>query len=95
MAVYVDDAIHPWRGKKWCHMFADDLRELHRLAAAIGLKRAWFQNDPRLPHYDLTESKRKLALSLGAKEVSYSVTAQYIKKRISRQKKLGSKLSNR
>ncbi len=36
------------------HLVADTLAELHSFAQAMGLKRAWFQNHPRHPHYDLT-----------------------------------------
>jgi hypothetical protein len=49
--------------------FSDDpdLRELHEIARKIGLKPEWFQTDnPRFPHYDLTASKRRLALLNGA-----------------------------
>ena len=55
-------------GKQWCHMFADSTEELHQFAKQLGLKQEWFQ-DKKLPHYDLVESKRKLALSLGAQEI--------------------------
>lgn len=57
-----------WRWSSYCHMFADSLDELHEFANKIGMKRIWFQNK-RLPHYDLTEKRRKLAVSLGAQEV--------------------------
>jgi len=53
-----------------CHMFADDLEELHEMALRIGMKMAWFQEDKRLPHYDLTSSRRAMAVGLGAKEVT-------------------------
>lgn len=92
MTVYVDNAIHEWRGKRWAHMFCDgDIRELHRLAQAIGLKRAWFQDDFRLPHYDVTESKREQALKLGAKGVPISVTAEFIKRNREKARKASSK----
>jgi len=51
-------------------MIADSLSELHELAAAIGLKRAWFQKDASFPHYDLSKVKRKMAIKRGAKEVT-------------------------
>ena len=66
MAVYVDDEQIPWRGKLWCHLVADSLMELHDFAAALGLKRAWFQNGSRYPHYDVTMSVRDRALRMGA-----------------------------
>lgn len=68
MAIYVDAAIHPYRGQKWCHMIADTLDELHDMAEQLDLKRSWFQ-DKRVPHYDLAPSKRILAIQFGAKEV--------------------------
>lgn len=55
-------------GHQWCHMWADTPEELHRMAHRIGMKREWFQEHPKLPHYDLTPSRRRLALALGAQE---------------------------
>lgn len=66
MTVYVDAAIHPWRGKLWCHMVADSEQELHDFAKRLGLKREWYQTKSVLPHYDLTEKKQKQAMKLGA-----------------------------
>lgn len=70
MAVYVDQPIFVWRGRKWCHMWADDVRELHDFATRIGLSRSWFQKPPKASweHYDVTESKRAVALAMGAVE---------------------------
>ena len=49
---------------KYGHMVSDSSTdELHCFAVAIGLKRDWFQNHPRHPHYDLT-TRRKLELAL-------------------------------
>lgn len=47
-------------------MYADSLDELHRMAEAIGMRRAWFQDDARLPHYDLVPARRARAVELGA-----------------------------
>lgn len=81
MSVYVDQLFDcsPYRikdpqakrvfgGKQACHMWADTLEELHSLAHRVGLKREWFQARASLPHYDLTPSRRRLALALGAVE---------------------------
>lgn len=47
----------------WCHMVSDtSLDELHEFAKSIGLQRSWFQNT----HYDLTPSRRTLAVTKGA-----------------------------
>ena len=76
MAVYVDSLIvfggdsapRCFRNKPNCHMYADSLEELHAMASKIGLKRAWFQDSKTLQHYDLTPSKRALAVANGAME---------------------------
>ena len=68
MAVYVDQAIWKWQGLRWCHLLADDLDELHRFAAGLGIKRTSFQSPPKssAPHYDLTAYERKQAIAKGA-----------------------------
>jgi hypothetical protein len=75
MSVYVDPLMEyggsdEFRWTRSCHLYADTVAELHRFAARIGMRRAWFQNDRRLPHYDLTEKRRVHAVKLGAKERS-------------------------
>ena len=66
MSVYVDDFYTPFRGMHMCHMLADSAEELHAMADLIGLKRSWFQGD----HYDVSETKRALAVRAGAIEVT-------------------------
>ncbi|MDE4914363.1 DUF4031 domain-containing protein [Methylobacterium sp. 092160098-2] len=68
MTVYVDEAIHPWRGRLWAHLFSTDLDELHAFAGRLGLHRGWFQSPPKAswPHYDVIEGRRFQALRLGA-----------------------------
>lgn len=68
MAVYVDDAIWRWAGRKWCHLLADDIDELHRFASRIGVHRLLYQGPPKIsaPHYDITGLERARALRLGA-----------------------------
>jgi Protein of unknown function (DUF4031) len=46
-----------------------DIEELHQLAESIGLRRSWFQDHPRHPHYDVTDGKRWQAIRAGAQEV--------------------------
>src|SRR3546814_17616113 len=71
MRIYVDAAIHRWRGKLWCHMFSPNIDDLHKFARQIGMRREWFQ-DPRpshkiyWPHYDISAQPRQRALRLGA-----------------------------
>lgn len=71
---------------RWSHLIADSRDELHEFAARLGLRREWFQDPvvngkPPRPapgsrhaeawHYDVTQSKRQLALRLGAQPISW------------------------
>ena len=57
---------------QWCHMWADDLKELVKFATKIGLKREWLQKENgRFPHFDLTPPYRAKAISYGAVEMSF------------------------
>lgn len=73
MAVYVDDMKAEFRrspfARKYvmCHMIADDEADLHAMADRIGVKRKWFQGD----HYDVTQTKRALAVKAGAIEITW------------------------
>jgi hypothetical protein len=68
--VYVDQLRDwGWRLGPSCHLIADTNEELHAFAARLGLKRAWFQAKSSGPHYDLTASKRAIAVRLGAVEL--------------------------
>ena len=73
MAVYVDNMKAPFKpqhrpGRTYvmCHMIADTEAELHAMADRIGVLRKWYQGD----HYDITQSKRALAVAAGAIELS-------------------------
>ena len=81
---------------RWSHLIADSQEELHAFAARLGLKRAWFQDptvngkpSPATPgtfhaetwHYDVTASKRALAIRLGAVAVSYRELPDIIRAR--------------
>jgi hypothetical protein len=92
VSVYVDP-LHTFGGdfapvcfrhKPSCHMYADTIIELHALAAAIGLKRSWFQDKRFFPHYDLTPSKRELAKRIGAVEVSDEETVAFYRSNINK-----------
>lgn len=78
MAVYVDRGRAPYRGMIMSHMLADSLDELHAMAGQIGLRRAWFQ-DNGTPHYDLCQSKRRMAIQLGAVEIDRRQTVALIR----------------
>jgi Protein of unknown function (DUF4031) len=73
VSVYVDQVVeypHEVEGyvgrsrtrKRWSHMMADSIDELHAMARRIGLRREWFQRD----HYDVVPAKRALAIRLGS-----------------------------
>ena len=69
--VYVDELVScqpnvRWRWRNAAHLYADAEDELHAFASTLGLKLAWFQRHPRLPHYDVTAGKRQQAIWLGA-----------------------------
>ena len=70
MTVYVDDAVHAWRGQRWEHLMADTLDELHAMAARIGIPRRAFQNKSSGAHYDVTIELRDLAIASGAVAIS-------------------------
>jgi hypothetical protein len=74
MSVYVDRLLPCVPNKNWpydksCHLIADSLNELHEFALKLGLKKEWFQDHKKHPHYDLTEGMRKKAIQLGAIEI--------------------------
>lgn len=69
MSVYVDGQRARFGRMKMCHMVADTLDELHAMAERIGMKREWFQADGSTPHYDVSLTRRALAVKAGAIEV--------------------------
>lgn len=63
MAILVDRAIWPARGRRWAHLVSDSsYDELHRFAGALGLDERLFHRD----HYDLPEERHAAAVALGA-----------------------------
>lgn len=53
------------------HLVTDGpIEELHEFAQGIGLKREWFQDHDRHPHYDLIGFKKGLAVRAGAEVIS-------------------------
>ncbi|MCH1909615.1 DUF4031 domain-containing protein [Stenotrophomonas sp. Y6] len=70
MTVYIDDAVHPWRGERWAHLLADTLPELHAMAQQLGIPRRAFQNRRSGAHYDVPAALRDTAIALGAHAIS-------------------------
>lgn len=60
-----------WPYKTRCHLFETEhnLSRLQSFAVGMGLSRSWFQDDHRLPHYDLTGAMRRVAIKHGAHSV--------------------------
>jgi hypothetical protein len=76
VAILVDDAVWPARGRRWAHLVSDaDLDELHRFAAALGLDPRLFHRD----HYDLPSELREQALAHGAVAVSSRVLVRRLR----------------
>lgn len=84
--VYIDDMYKLSIGKlgrmKMSHMIADTPEELLKMAKAIGVNLKWIQHKGTCnEHFDICFSKRQLALSLGATEISYRDYAKQIEQR--------------
>lgn len=66
MAILVDEAHWPWRGRMWAHLISDtSAEELHSFAARLGIPDRAFQGD----HYDITDELRDCAIAEGARPV--------------------------
>ena len=67
MAILVDGANWPWRGRMWCHLVSDtSLDELHEFARAHEIPERAFGGD----HYDVPEDARPTLIAAGARSVS-------------------------
>jgi hypothetical protein len=97
MTVYVDGNmehgvhIDSIRGQS-CHLICDGTAdELHRFAASIGLRRAWYSDitQPKSHHlhYDLVPSKCRLALAKGAVSLDYRQLADVLARCVKQQQK--------
>lgn len=85
--IYVDDMRLPATvgriTSRWSHLFSDIGREeLNEFADRLGLSRAWIQDKTKFVHYDVTESMRLKAISLGAESVSWRHSADVISKQL-------------
>ncbi len=94
MSVYVDDAVHAWRGQRWAHLMADTLEELHAMAARLGIPRRAFQNKTSGAHYDITAELREQALAFGAIAVSRHHDRERLKAIIQRARDQGRGLAD-
>ena len=67
MTILVDDAVWPFRGRRFAHLVSDtSYEELHDFAGRLGLPGRAFHRD----HYDVTAELRDAAIELGAQPVT-------------------------
>lgn len=81
--VYVDDMYNHPVGKfgrmKMSHMIADTTEELLDMATKIGVNHKWIQHPGAArEHFDICLSKRKKAVQLGAKEITWRETGEFV-----------------
>lgn len=89
MSVFVDDAVHAWRGERWAHLMADTLVELHAMAQRLGIPRRAFQNKTSGAHYDVTAQLREQAIAYGAIAISRHTDRDRLKAVIQRARAQG------
>jgi hypothetical protein len=67
---------------RWSHLTADTRDELHAFAARLGSRREWFQDkgDGRW-HYDVVDTKRTLAIDLGAVPIDIRDMGAFVRAR--------------
>jgi hypothetical protein len=79
MTVYVDNARRFRKAKSGhtyilSHMMADTADEMHAMALQLGLTRRYCQGD----YYEVIQKQRRVALSLGAVELSEAELARRV-----------------
>lgn len=79
MTVYVDNMRARFGRMIMCHMAADTEEELLAMADRIGVNRRWLQKPPKASwvHFDISLTKRALAIEAGAVECTAKEMAAY------------------
>lgn len=87
MAVLVDPAVWPGRGRLWCHLVSDvSYDELHAFAGRLGMPIRAFDGD----HYDLPAERRADAIAAGAIPVpSLELVERLVASGLRRRKRAG------
>jgi Protein of unknown function (DUF4031) len=76
MTILVDQAVWPWRGRRWAHLVSDDsYDELHAFAGRLGIPRRAFQGD----HYDIHAEMRVAAIKMGAEAVDARILVRRLR----------------
>jgi hypothetical protein len=71
MSVYVDNMRAAYGRMVMCHMIADSTEELLEMVDKIGVQRKWLQHaGTHREHFDISQSKRALAVAHGAVALS-------------------------
>jgi hypothetical protein len=72
VTVYVDSMQAKVGRMRMCHMIADTDEELHAMAAAIGVRRKWWQSPEKTSgsHYDVCLKMRAAAIKNGAVQIT-------------------------
>lgn len=52
--------------KKYSHLIADSLQELHEFALKIKIKKHFFHSSAKIKHYDVAEEMFQIAVDAGA-----------------------------
>ena len=82
MTVYVDSMRAPYGRMVMCHMLADTDGELLAMADRIGVQRKWHQYPGTYrSHFDISLSKRTLAMRAGAVEIDRYKLAEILRVR--------------
>jgi hypothetical protein len=82
MAVYVDHMKALYGRMVMCHMIADTRAELLEMANRIGVQRRWLQAPSTYrEHFDISLTKRALAVAAGAVEISWRQLGEKIRAR--------------
>ena len=82
MSVYVDNMKAKYGTMIMCHMLADTEEELHEMAAKIGINKKWHQYPGTYKsHYDISLTKKDLAIKNGAILVNRRFIANLLKQR--------------
>jgi hypothetical protein len=82
MAVYVDDAMIPFRGMLMNHMLADTTDELLAMATRLHTDHKWLQMPgTHKEHFDICERRRLLAFSHGAIAITYREAGRFTYRR--------------